>query len=175
MAKHPKHPKCSACGRALYKAKDKGARVRPDDPWAWCRNLACAYHGLDQTATETQARLATPTAKTVVGRPEEQPVSKAKPVSSGKRSKRRRRAAVPSPGRPPSPPVEPEPIQKARARIKELVKKATAGQDPTGVALVLAILNQETGSHAAANKLIAEHQLDKKFGIKPTSGTPKST
>lgn len=36
-----KHPPCPKCGRALYKSKEKGAAVKKDDPFAYCRNEKC--------------------------------------------------------------------------------------------------------------------------------------
>ncbi|MBI5495548.1 MAG: hypothetical protein HY904_11030 [Deltaproteobacteria bacterium] len=47
---HPKHPPCPRCGRALYKSMTPKA-VKKSDPWAWCRNPACAAHNVDQSAT----------------------------------------------------------------------------------------------------------------------------
>lgn len=76
------------------------------------------------------------------------------PNSSSKR--RRARAA----------PEEPEEIRAARERLRPLVEKiAPPGAPPVAVGLVLAILNQETGSKAAANLLIDEFDLTKLFGI----------
>lgn len=60
-------------------------------------------------------------------------------------------------------------ITAARERLRALISQATAGMeelDKPGVGIVLAIVNQETGHHAAANALIDEYQLDTLFGIK---------
>jgi len=42
---HPKHPKCPACGRPLYKAATKGAKTKKTDPWIYCRNPNCKESG----------------------------------------------------------------------------------------------------------------------------------
>lgn len=68
-------------------------------------------------------------------------------------------------GVPPSKATEPIAVQKARQRIRQLVKAVTADQDKSAVGLVLAIVNQETGSHEAANQIIDEYKLDELFGI----------
>ena len=56
MAKstHTAHPKCPKCGKALYKAKDKGKQVKKDDPWAYCRNGKCELCGVDQSISEAK-------------------------------------------------------------------------------------------------------------------------
>lgn len=61
---------------------------------------------------------------------------------------------------------EPEAIRKARERIREFVREVTKGQQKEAIGLVLALVNQETGSHKAANALIDEMNLDKTFGIR---------
>jgi hypothetical protein len=144
---HPKHPKCSFCGLSLYKAKAKGSKVKKSDPWAFCRNRACETFGHDQ------ARHAFV-------------VQKGKPPTRARGRRARTRKTVPSPGVPPSAPVEPEAVQKARARIKELVRKLAHGRPEASVGLVLALVNQETGNQKAANALIAEYRLDELFGVK---------
>jgi hypothetical protein len=42
---HPVHPKCSSCGKSLYKAFQKGKAVKKTDPWNFCRNSACKLSG----------------------------------------------------------------------------------------------------------------------------------
>lgn len=42
----PAQPKCD-CGKALYKRMDAGP-VKTSDPYAWCRNRACAKHNKPQ-------------------------------------------------------------------------------------------------------------------------------
>jgi hypothetical protein len=69
-------------------------------------------------------------------------------------------------------PQEPEPIQVARKRLRSIVATLTEGRPPSAVGLVLAILNQETGNHAAANALIDELELTKTFGIMKFDGKP---
>jgi hypothetical protein len=47
--RHPEHPRCSECNKAMYKTMNKGQPVKKDDPWAFCRNDACELYGKDQT------------------------------------------------------------------------------------------------------------------------------
>lgn len=61
---------------------------------------------------------------------------------------------------------EPEAIREARVRLRTLIAAATADAPRASVGIVLAIVNQETGNHAAANALIDEYALERMFGIK---------
>lgn len=61
---------------------------------------------------------------------------------------------------------EPEAVQKARKRLKGMIEQAVGDAPPEAIGLVLAIVTQETGNHAAANALISEYRLDKVFGLK---------
>jgi hypothetical protein len=61
---------------------------------------------------------------------------------------------------------EPEAIREARVRLRALIAAATADAPRSSVGIVLAIVNQETGNHVAANALIDEYGLTKLFGIK---------
>lgn len=63
------------------------------------------------------------------------------------------------------PTQEPQPIREARARLRTMIAAATANAPRSSVGIVLAIVNQETGNHAAANALIDEYKLAKLFGI----------
>lgn len=44
---HPRHPRCQACGHALYKTMFKGKSVRREDGWNWCRSPACRLFNQD--------------------------------------------------------------------------------------------------------------------------------
>ena len=83
-----------------------------------------------------------------------------KPVS--KRGVPRR--AVPIADVPPKP-KESEPLAKARLRVREILTAVTGGQPKESISLVLAILNQESGNQKAAEVLIDEFELDKKYGL----------
>jgi len=61
--------------------------------------------------------------------------------------------------------TEPESVRKARSRIRSLVRSVVQGQHVQAIQLVLALVNQETGNHKAANVLITEYKLDEIFGI----------
>jgi hypothetical protein len=56
-------------------------------------------------------------------------------------------------------------VQKARARIRRLVERTTSNAPRLAVSLVLALINQETGNHRAANEIIDEFGLEKRFGL----------
>lgn len=84
---------------------------------------------------------------------------KAGPKKAG--PKRRAVPATEAPKRP----TEPEPVAVARQRLRAIVSQLVEGRPPSAVGLVLAILNQETGNHAAANALIDELGLTAAFGI----------
>lgn len=61
---------------------------------------------------------------------------------------------------------ENESIKKARIRIKKFLDQTIVGRPAVAIGLVLAIVNQETGNKKAANVLIDQYKLDKKFGLK---------
>jgi hypothetical protein len=61
---------------------------------------------------------------------------------------------------------EPEAIRAARTRLRSMIAQVSAGAPKPSVGIVLAIVNQETGNHAAANALIDEYGLEKLFGLK---------
>lgn len=60
---------------------------------------------------------------------------------------------------------EPDAIRSARQRLRSMIAAATKGAPKPSVGIVLAIVNQETGNHAAANALIDEYGLERLFGI----------
>ncbi len=201
---HPQHPSCT-CGKALFKSP-VAAKVKPSDPYAFCRNPKCEHYtfrrvlgkpGFDPKLSEEleslrKLALRIPTVGKVVGK--KAPAGQALIVASAKAHKEKlaktvmapskplaipatpppptkpvskrgvRRAAMPSSEAPPRV-VEPEAIMKARERLRELLQEATAGAPREAVGLVLAILSQETKSQKAAEALIDEFQLDKKFGL----------
>lgn len=100
--------------------------------------------------------IAPPAEKAAKAAPEPAP----KPVSKRGRA----RAAVPASAVPPKP-TEPEPIAKARRRIKDILSEVVKGHPREAAGLVLAILSQETGNQRAAEALIDEYKLDTKFGL----------
>lgn len=61
---------------------------------------------------------------------------------------------------------EPQAIREARERLRALIAEATRDAPRPSIGIVLAIVNQETGNHAAANALIEEYGLERRFGIK---------
>jgi len=61
---------------------------------------------------------------------------------------------------------EPAAIAAARKRLRAMVAAATTDAPRPSVGIVLAIVNQETGNHTAANALIDEYELERLYGIK---------
>lgn len=68
-----------------------------------------------------------------------------------------------------APTGEPGPIREARARLRSMIAQATQDAPRSSIGIVLAIVNQETGNHTAANALIDEYGLERLFGIKKFS------
>jgi hypothetical protein len=68
-----------------------------------------------------------------------------------------------------APTDEPETIRVARARLRSMIAQTTKDAPRASVGIVLAIVNQETNNHAAANALIDEYGLERLFGIKKFS------
>lgn len=168
---HPIHPKCPSCGKALFKSY-KAAKVRPADPYRFCRNEKCTRCGpsgitpspepgpsrgmkelTDKDATKRLAK--SKAAQKVTVTPPEP-----KPERPPTRAKRRTVSAAQ-----PEKPGEPPAVAKARARIRALLESVTKDAPKVSVGLVLAILNQETGNHKAANQLIDDFKLDQVFGL----------
>jgi hypothetical protein len=50
-----------------------------------------------------------------------------------------------------------------------MIAQATQDAPRSSIGIVLAIVNQETGNHTAANALIDEYGLERLFGIKKFS------
>ena len=91
---------------------------------------------------------------------------------SGKRLPRK---AIPLADKtPPTMPMQAvDAVEKVRRRIKEILAKFTGDGAPReAIGLALAIANQETGSHAAANALIDEFDLGR-FGIQKVDSSTK--
>ncbi len=199
---HPQHPHCSPCGKALFKSP-AASKVKPADPYAFCRNPACAeYTFRNDRPVDPKHPTADQLAKAVrISGKNELAPTKQKPEKPAKVSPAASLKAVkaadkviaatpaPVPAPPPAPvkplpvskrgvarkaapaseapvkPKEAEPLAKARIRLREILAAVTEGQSKEGVSLVLAILNQETGNQKAAEALITEFELDKKYGL----------
>lgn len=208
---HPQHPSCE-CGKALFKSP-AAAKVKPSDPYAYCRNPACAQYtfrdllgkpGFDPKTTKKLSLEQLQASKTIAGASAAKALKKAgnivKPtiakgkgqtagyaeIIAGKPDKRilREKAAPAAPPPAPKPvskrgfkraampiseapkkPAEPEPIAKARTRIKELLGEVAGDAPRSAIGLVLAIVSQETGNQKAAEALISEFKLDELFGL----------
>lgn len=173
---HPTHPKCPGCGKALFKAFDgpwngkPAAKVRPADPYDFCRNRKCprsGSSGIDPKYTTPEEQRRTMGA-VFAGRDldvKSPAASRGMKELTGPgalkrlaRSKAKQDASVTKPTELPA-------VAKARERIREILKQVASGAPPAAVGLVLAIVNQETGNQVSANALIDEFELDKKFGL----------
>lgn len=87
-------------------------------------------------------------------------VAPEKPV--GRKLKRRAIPASEAPRRP----EEPEAVRAAREQLKPIIAMlAPSSSPPASIGLVLALVNQGCGAKSAANVLIDEFELDKKYGI----------
>lgn len=207
---HPQHPNCSACGKALFKSP-AAAKVKPADPYAFCRNAECDEYTFRNDRPADQKRpSAEQLAKAVkigeksklarVGRAAGMTVAAAKMVVNQTKSPKPAKAAdkiisvtpapAPAPPAPPdSPPAnkpvskrgvtrravpgadappkpkEAEPLAKARLRVRSILAAVTDGAPKESIGLVLAILTQEVGNQKAAEVLIDEFELDKKYGL----------
>lgn len=198
---HPQHPHCIHCGKALFKSP-AAAKVKPADPYAFCRNAACveytfrsdlpadpkrptteqlakalrisgkAENGLGKIVDGTlhvkvskEQFAKVPKQAPKPGNPAPAPATQPAPVKPLPVSKRgvSRKAAPASEA--PAKPQEAEPLAKARVRLREILAAVTEGQSKEGISLVLAILNQESGNQKAAEALITEFELDKKYGL----------
>jgi len=186
MAIHVAHPKCAECERALYKAMEKGAKVRPEDPYAYCRNAACGQYGYRDSAPEPEPEVSPEEPAEAPEEPEpanEVPAAAPPPPPAALPGIRRRLRSRPAEETPPPPPpsvevseaptlkdmiVEPEgepiAVHMARERIRTLLSQVTHGRTPAAIGLTLAIANQELGCHAGANALIDEFDLGR-FGL----------
>jgi hypothetical protein len=192
---HPQHPHCERCKKALFKspaaAKVKPAdpylfcRNAGCPSYTW-RALVGEVGFNPKKPTEAQALRALP----ALGKPKlapkaiaavaranvvlermglpsvqkmaEQPLA---PIEKKAPPPPKRRRALPAFEVPPKPPGEPEAIAKARSRLRALLAEVAGGKTREEVGLVLAILNQESKNQRAAEVLIDEFELDKKFGL----------
>lgn len=136
----PRHPKCPACGKAMYKQMG-GKRVKVTAPWAFCRNKNCDLFGKNQTAPTRPPRQ-----KARASKPELAPASV--PMEPRKANG-----------------AEPESLQKARARIRKAISDG-GEYSQNVIGLTLTIVAQEMGSNEVADKLIDEYKLTKLFGIR---------
>lgn len=190
---HPKHPTCSKCGKALFKSA-LSAKVKPTDPYAFCRNKSCEDYCLKGAAEPDGKVTKAKRGETRAAVPEK-PVDQAVPVEGASEPAKSRKKAPPPaivpadipkadiPAKPtavskrglarkavpadalPKLKREAEPIAKARQRIREIVTKISDGRPREAIGLVLALVSQETGNQSAADALIKEFKLDEKFGL----------
>lgn len=176
---HPKHPRCPKCSRSMYKSAAKGEP--PGKDWI-CRNPECAPPTERQikarlklgaiNANESErVRRGLPSRAVPPGLPEAlaevRAAKEEKMARPPTRAKSDRSRTTPKAPFAPAPAASTEPVSvaKARQRIRGLIAGARGDAPPAAVHLVLALVNQETGNHKAANAIIDEFQLDKLFGI----------
>lgn len=155
---HPSHPKCPSCGLSLYKSPVKGAKVKPSDPWKFCRNAHCSSFSGEELVSVEKAVERVPRRK--------RPLKIPKVLEN---------AVKKIPVEPPKPaePAENPHVALARKQIRVVLETITKGKEPVAIGLILAVLNQETGNYDAANSLIEKYDLEKLFGFKKLSERTK--
>lgn len=186
---HVAHPKCPSCGRALYKAMEQGAKVKPADPYQFCRNNACELWGYREAPAEEPAPEETPAGEETEAiepatvEPAPMPRPPAPPPGVVRRRRGSRPASEPTPE---APAVEPDvaeaptiskaiegvdgggdSIDKCRQQIRWIIRHVSAEHSQSAIGLALAILNQELGHHDAANIIIDELGLHE-YGLDKT-------
>lgn len=164
---HVIHPRCPSCGRAMYKSMEPKA-VKASDPWAYCRNKACAVGGVDQSKTVVLTALGDKTSKVIAGIKAAQPSPKQikaakKSIAAAADIPRHSKKQQPTPEAKPSK-QEPIEVQRARERIRTALA-INGDHSKAAIGLTLTIVAQEMGSHEVANKLIDEFNLSNQFGI----------
>lgn len=178
----PVQPKCTHCGKALYKRMDPGG-VKTSDPYGWCRNASCEAYNTDQSgesrfapiggeakapeakpkkAPEAKAKKGAKKAKAKKGAAEAAEAAEAVAAAVGAKPKKgtKKPAAAPAPDESPA-------VEKARGRIAKALEAVEKTYSKHVIGLTLAIVSQEMGSHEAANALIAEYDLKRLYGIEP--------
>lgn len=180
MSGRPEQPKCPECKRAVYKRMDAGP-VKTSDPYAWCRNQKCDMYNTDQSGGKTRF-------PALGGKAPEKPAKKAeaeKPPKFAKPAKEREAAEDEKPAKPlktarPTVKLGKKPekaaksdeekaaiMESARERIKKAIGAVEQSYSKAIIGLALAIVSQEIGQHDAADSLIREFKLEKKYGLKP--------
>lgn len=167
-AGRPVQPKCD-CGKALYKRMDAGP-VKTSDPYGWCRNPDCDHYNKDQSGESRFSAL---------------DASEAKPKSAGKaavdaalgngngkkpkqeKAKASKLKLADRPAKADKPVIVAETDEeKARKRIAKIIKRGGTDESvKASLGMVLAILNEQTGSKDAGNALVTEFKLDSLYGI----------
>lgn len=138
----PNHPKCPACGKAMYKQMG-GKRVKKTAPWTFCRDTDCLLYGKNQAA-------------------------KPRPARQKARAAEPELAPAPVPMEPRKANGEHPALQKARDRIRKAINEG--GRYGTNViGLTLTIVAQEMGNDDVADKLIDEYNLTELFGVQKQS------
>jgi hypothetical protein len=195
MKTHAEHPKCSLCGKSLYKwmghppsktwmangKEYKGKNTtgvaeqppRPEDPYAYCRNKKCDMYAKDQSKQLEQAK------KTATKQVEKAIQEAVQPLELKPKPERCPNVANHAPGTKcvicdavtplPAPESdEPKAVREARERIRKAV--LNGGQYSHNViGLALTIVAQEMGGNKIANQLIDEYKLTEMFGIEKQS------
>lgn len=182
MKLHAAHPRCSACGKALYKAMKTGSKVTTAMPYAFCRNLACTDFG-DQSAERSKkakklellrklgeefidgpVREAKKKGRTFETTIIDDPIKRTEPVVLSRKTPEGVKKTLPRKAIPAAEhvakPKDNDVVATARVRVAALLKASSAE-----AGLVLALLNQQVGKLSEANAIIDEFGLEEKFGI----------
>jgi hypothetical protein len=78
--KHPKHPPCPGCGKALYKKISFTGGVKKSNFWAFCKNTKCVFYGKNQVEFEFDFKEVENKAKDVVKITNEQKIQRRKQI-----------------------------------------------------------------------------------------------
>jgi hypothetical protein len=189
MAGRPKQPPCPKCGKALYKRPDAGS-VNTTDPYGWCRNTSCETFGTDQSgASRFDKKAASKKGQQELFKKgaEAKPKAKSKPEAPEVETTNKKSKTVVEEVKEAIEDVpelvdeddiddeqESDALQVARKRIRQIMEVVEQTHGKHLIALALAILSQDTGSHSAANAFIREYGLDKKYGIKECDANGKT-
>lgn len=113
----PVQPKCSHCGKALYKRMDPGG-VKTTDPYGWCRNASCEAYNTDQSGESRFAPVGgTAPVKPASAKTEPKPAAKVEPKATGKAPK----VVPPKPTKAPAP-------DKAKTKARAATDAAEAAE-----------------------------------------------
>jgi hypothetical protein len=193
----PVQPKCPKCGKALYKRMDPGGVKTSDPyGWcrnSGCELYNTDQSGESRFApiggaappskksegkpaskpeakpAPTKAPKVAPPPPKKAPQPVDKKAAKAKADAEAKASAEVAEAAAKAVGAKLAPAAEGEgdAVAKARKRISQALEAVEATYSKAVIGLALAIVSQQMGSHEAANALIAEYDLEERYGIKP--------
>src|SRR5690606_6326400 len=154
---HEAHPRCPGCKKALYKALKKGSKVKPSDPFAFCRNSSCGLHGRDLSKGSAPEALAV--------RHGSKTKRWARPSPRDGGQEFRSKAAEQAEEKKAEPVPPPSVLEETRRRLRNFVDLIGFPKNSVINGLFLALLCQELEEDEAARVLAKKHGLEAVFGI----------